>query len=254
VSRPGPDPRRALALAGAELKAFWGGPSGGLALLVFLGLGGLWFYNSVAAYAIDNLRAMTRGGLADANLAIFSGGLANLGLLMALVTPLTTMRAFAGSDRGGHLDLWRSWPLGRWELALGLHLAAAASLAILAALGLAPFLALMAMGVGGWGALGASLLGLAMAAAAFPAVGLAVGALARTPLAAALATLGTLGLLWAMGFAAPYLPAGAGALIQGLAFGPRLARLAAGLLDLGDAAYFLALTAGGLWLAKPVRD
>ena len=102
-----------LLLAKAEFKAFWGGSSGGLALAAFLGLGGLWLYNSVAAYALDNFRAMAMGGATDATLPVFSGGLANLGLLMALVAPLTTMRAFASSSSGGHLDLWRSWPLSR---------------------------------------------------------------------------------------------------------------------------------------------
>lgn len=241
-------------LAMAEFKSFWGGASGGLALAAILGLGGFWFYNSVAAYAIVNFRAMIQGGVADANLAIFSGGLANLGLLMALVTPLSTMRSFAPSSSGGHLDLWRSWPLSRWELALGLHMAAAGSLVLLTLLGLAPFGALMLMGVGSLRLLLTALIGLALAASAFAAVGLAVSAMARTPLASALATIGVLGLLWALGWAAPYVRHEIGTVIQGLAFEPRLTRFAIGLVDLGDVLYFLALSVGGLLLARPARD
>jgi hypothetical protein len=63
-----------------------------------------------------------------------------------------------------------------------------------------------------------------------------------------------LGILWALGWAAPYLPEGASAAIQSLAFEPRLTRFAIGLFDFGDAAYFLAMTALGLILAKPLRD
>jgi ABC-2 type transport system permease protein len=241
-------------VAAAELKAFWGGASGGVATAVFLGLGGLWLYDLAAAYALDNMRVMTRGGVLDANLAVFSAGLANLGLLLALVTPLATMRAFAAASMGGHLDLWLSWPLGRWELALGLHLAAWGSLAALALTGLAPFAALMAMGVGGPGLLATAYVGLALAASGFAAVGLAAAAAFRRPAASALAALGTLGLLWALGRAAPYVPEGAASVIQGLAFEPRLARFAIGLVDLGDVLYFLTMTAGGLYLARPLRD
>jgi ABC-2 type transport system permease protein len=251
VSRP--RPRQILSLARFEFEAFWGGPVGALALLVFLGLEGLLFYNAAASYSLANLAALARGGGVDASLVMFASGLGDLGLLTALVTPLATMRAFALSSQGGHLDLIQSWPLSRAELTLGLHLAACASLGLLALLGLAPFVLLMFLGVGVVKTMLVAVLGLALLIAAFSALGLAAASLCRTPMAAALTTLGILGVMWALGWAAPYLPAKAGTLLQGLAFGPRLYHFTRGLIDLNDVIYFLALAAAGLFLARPVR-
>jgi ABC-2 type transport system permease protein len=246
--------RKSLALARFETVSFWSGASGALALLVFLGLEGFIFYNQAASYAMANLSAMARGGGGvDANLAMFSSGLGDLGMLVALVTPLATMRAFSASQAGGSLDLALSWPLSGFELALGLFMAAAASLGVLTLLGMAPFVLLLALGVGSPAVMATSLLGLFLLIAAFCGVGLAVSSFTKNPMAAALTTLGLLGLMWALGFAAPYLPARAGALIQGLAFGPRLYHFTLGLVDLNDVVYFLTLSVCGLALAKPVR-
>ncbi|MDR2443026.1 MAG: hypothetical protein LBE31_05845, partial [Deltaproteobacteria bacterium] len=245
---------RVVRLASSEFKAFWSGSSGGLALAVFLGLGGLWFYNSVAAYALDNLRAMTRGGALDANLALFSGGLANLGLLILIVTPLTTMRAFANSNNGGHFDLLRSWPLSRLELIIGLHLSASSCLGLLVLLGMAPFFALLFMGIGAPMVMLTSAMGLILMVMSLAAIGLAVSSHTRSPLAAALTTLGVLGFMWAIGWAAPYLPESLGRIIQGLAFEQRLNHFVIGLIDLNDIAYFLALTIGALFLTGQIKE
>jgi ABC-2 type transport system permease protein len=238
----------------AEFKSFWGSASGGLALFVFLGLGGLLFYNTIASYALANLGAMTKGGAIDATLTIFSGGLGDLGLLVMLVTPLTTMKAFSVSKDGGHLDLLLTWPLSRLEMTLGLYLSACACLALMTALGLMPFIMLILMGVGNVKVLATSVLGLILMIISFSAIGLAVGSLTRAPLSAALTTLGVLGFLWAMGLADPYLSAKAGALLQGLAFGPRLSHFTLGLIDFNDVVYFLGLGLSGLWLVRPSEN
>jgi ABC-2 type transport system permease protein len=220
---------------------------------VFLGLEGLFFNNGVAAYALANLGAMSRGGGLDATLTMFSVGLADLGLLLALVSPLTTMRAFCASNQEGHLDLLLSWPLRRSETTLGLFLAAAASLALLTLLGLAPYALLLFLGVGNLPLLFSALIGLLLCVSAFAALGLAVSSYARKPMAAALTHLGILGFMYALGWVGPYLPQAASEIIQGLAFGPRLSHFTLGLVDFNDVTYFLTLMTCSLVLAKPVR-
>ena len=242
-----------LTLARYEFASFWGGATGALALLVFLGLEGLFFNNSVAAYALANLGAMSRGGAIDATLTMFTVGLSDLGLLLALVSPLATMRSFASSAHGGHLDLLMSWPLGRRRLTLSLFCAAFFSVSLLAVLGLTPYALLLSMGVGSLRLLATAFLGLILAVAAFVAVGLAVSYNTRKPMASALTTLGALGFMWAIGWAGPYIPETASLLVQGLAFGPRINHFTLGLLDFNDVLYFAALTLCSLALAKPVR-
>jgi ABC-2 type transport system permease protein len=238
-------------LAVAELKAFWTNPSGGLAILVFLGLSGVLLYNSVADYASISLGSLAQGRALSADLAIFSNGLTNLGLVILLVAPLTTMRSMAHFAQGGHLDLLLAWPLKPLEMIVGQYLAAVLALSLLTALALLPFLAIWLMGVGSLVVLLTAALGLGLLISAFVALGLAMASLAPSPLAAALGSLGVLALLWSLGWAAPYLPSWAAYLAQGLAIAPRLSHFALGLIDLNDVVFFLVLTLVALWIGQP---
>jgi ABC-2 type transport system permease protein len=246
--------RPALSLARLEWKGFWSGPAGGLAAGVFLVLAGLWFYNALATYAAANLDAMSRGGALDSTLALFSGSMERLGLILLLVTPLATMRTFADFAAGGHLDMTLALPLAPAEITLAHFLSAAGSVYLLALLSLPPYMALAALGTGSLKLLACGALGLLLLTLAFTATGLAVASHASSPTASALLTLGVLGVLWASGWAAPYLPQKAAYAVQGLAFAPRLSHFALGMIDLNDVVYFLALTAAGLWLARPFPE
>jgi ABC-2 type transport system permease protein len=244
----------ALRLARLEWRGFWSGPAGGLAAAVFLVLAGLGFYNSVAAYGTANLSAMGRGGAIDSTMALFTGSMEQLGLILLLVTPLATMRSYADFASGGHLDMTLALPLARYEITLAHFLSAAGSVYLLAILSLPPFMALIALGTGSVKLLLCGALGLLLVTLAFTAAGLAVASAVQGPAASALLTLGVLGVLWAAGWAAPYLPAKAAYLAQGLAFAPRLTHFAAGIVDFNDILYFLVLAIAGLWLARPFPE
>ncbi|MDR1083528.1 MAG: hypothetical protein LBP22_01410 [Deltaproteobacteria bacterium] len=241
-------------LARAEFRSFWTNPSGGLALAVFLGLSGILFYNSVADYAASNLGVMARGRHLNADLAIFSNGLGNLGLVILLVAPLTTMKAMAPYNLGGHLDLLTAWPLKPSELIFGQYIAAVTALGLLTLLSLLPFFVIWLMGAGSLTVLLTSVLGLSLIISSFVSVGLALASLTSSPLASALTTLGILALLWALGWAAPYLPVWASVLVQGLAVEPRFSHFTLGLIDLNDVLYFLVLTALCLKTGRPLAE
>jgi hypothetical protein len=84
-------------------------------------------------------------------------------------------------------------------------------------------------------------------------MGLMVSSHIRAPMASALTTLGFLGFMWAIGWAAPYLPGAASSLVQGLAFGPRLSHFTLGLVDLNDVLYFIILTLAALLSTDRLR-
>ncbi len=245
--------RPVLAVMLAELKSFWSGAAAGVALLVFLGLLGFFFYNSVAAYVLDSLGAAARGLALDASLALFAQGLTHIPLVLMLVTPLVTMRALAPFRRGGDLDFLQTLPVDGGRLILGQFLAALASLAGLSLLALVPFACLLAAGLGSPALLLTSALGLLALAALFAAVGLWASAAFSSPVGAGLGTLGALGLMWVLGWAAPYTDNGLGLIWRGLAFSPRVERFIMGLVDPGDLLFFgalvvLALANARLWL------
>jgi len=241
-----------LTLAGAELKNFWGGPAAGVTLLVFLGMLGFFFYNSVVSYVVESLSAAARGLALDASLALFSQGLTNIPLVLMLVTPLVTMRSLSPFRRGGGLDYFQTLPVDGLSLVAGQYLAAVSSLAFLSFLGVVPFAFLMWAGVGEPELLLTALVGLWLLSSAFAAVGILASAMFPSPVGAGLATLGLLGLMWVLGWAAPYSDSTLGlvGLWRGLAFAPRLTRFAMGLISLGDLLFFGAVTVLALLNAR----
>ncbi|MDR2725701.1 MAG: hypothetical protein LBC90_06505 [Candidatus Adiutrix sp.] len=234
--------RALVGLVRAELTSFWGGGHAGLALLVFLGLSGFLFYNTLTDYVLKSLDYAARGLSLDASLALFSQGLSHLPLVLMLVAPLATMRSLASFRRGGHLDYLATLPASDGLIIAGHYLAAWLSLNLLALLGLAPFIILAGQGLGGAGVLATAWIGLAALASVFAALGLMASALFPGATSAGLATLGLLGSMWVLGWAWPYADGGWGALWQGLAFAPRQNRFILGLIRGGDLFFFAALT------------
>ncbi|MDR1045550.1 MAG: hypothetical protein LBP33_10605 [Candidatus Adiutrix sp.] len=242
--------KTARAVAAAELKSFWGGAPAGAALLVFLGLLGFFFYNSAAGYIVDSLAATARGLSLDASPALFSQGLTHIPLVLMLVTPLVTMRSLSAGRRGGHLDFFQTLPVDGLPLIAGQYLAAWLSLCLLCLLALAPFAALLPLGVGTWPILLIAALALFFLASFFAAAGLWASAAFSSPVGAGLGTLGLLGLMWVLGWAAPYSDSGWGLIWQGLAFAPRVGRAVLGQADLNDFLFFVFLTLTALFNAR----
>lgn len=247
---PRPAWKAITVVTGFELKRFWSSASAGVTLLVFLGLSGFFFYNSVATYILSDLQAATRGLTLDASLALFSQSLNHIPLVLMLVTPLVTMRALASPGQGGGLAYLSTLPLSPGRIILGQYFAASSSLALLSLLAMVPYVFLVWAGVGHGVILLTSLLGLWSLASAFAAVGLAFSAAFPSPVGAGLGTLGFLGLMWVLGWAAPVTEISWAQLWPSLAFGPRLSRLVMGLVNLNDLAFFVSLTAVALITAK----
>lgn len=230
--------RGSRAVALAELASFWGSPAAGLAIVVFLGLSGFFFYNGAADYVTSALSAAAAGQTLDATVALFSQALSYIALVLMLVAPLVTMRSLTPSRRGGHLDFFQTLPLSGGQIIAGHYVAALISLSIFIVLSLTPFLVLLLMDVGSPRLLLCAALGLWALGAALAALGLLCSAASRSSVGAALASLGLGGLLWVLGWAAPYLDGRWGELWQNLAFMPRIARFALGVLNFNDLFFF----------------
>ncbi|UQZ90110.1 hypothetical protein C4J81_13220 [Deltaproteobacteria bacterium Smac51] len=247
MMRPQISNGRAISLvAGAELKSFWGGASAGLAVAVFLGLSGFFFYNGVADYVMGALLAASKGRALDASISLFSQGLTYISLVMMLVAPLVTMRSLTPARRGGRLDFFQTMPLNGPQIILGQYLSAFLSLAILIILALVPFVVLLAAGVGSLAVLFTAAAGLLALGSALAALGLMCSAASSSPMGAALGALGLGGLMWVLGWAAPYLDGLFGDIWSGLAFMPRISRFALGMLDGNDLLFFAVLTVAAL--------
>src|SRR5690606_17020734 len=96
----------------------------------------------------------------------------------------------------------------------------------------------------------AQYMGLVLLVAAFSALALAVSARSATPTGAVIVGFGLLLALWTLDFVPGWLGGGLGAHLHGLAPTNHLEPFSRGVIDGGDALYFVALAALGLGIAR----
>ena len=129
--------------------------------------------------------------------AIVGGGVFRFAtVVLLLVVPLLTMRAFAEERKSGNLDLMLAAPAPLWAIVLGKFAAVMGYLSLMFVLIAAMPLSLALFTPLDLGLLCAGLIGLWLVMACFSAIGLFVSSLTREPTLAAVATLGVLMLLW----------------------------------------------------------
>ena len=159
------------------------------------------------------------------------------GFLLVLVAPLLTMRAIAEEAGTGTLDVLQAVPVRSGPLVAGKWLASwMTSVAVLAPAGLA-VLVLALYGTPDFGPVVAGFIGLVLLAGAVTAVGVLTSSFTSSqPVAAAAALFVTL-LLWFANRGAD--TAVASAFVTRLSLSDRLRGFAGGLLDSGDAGFFV---------------
>jgi ABC-2 type transport system permease protein len=173
------------------------------------------------------------------------------GLLLVVVVPVVTMRAFAEESRTGSLDLLLAVPVPPAPLVVGKWLAGwLTTLALVAPAAAHAGLAAL-WGNPDTGPVVAGFAGLALLAAALTGIGVLASSATASPPVAALAA-GMAGLvLWFAGAAT----GGAGTgLLATLSLSERLRTFAAGAVDTGDVVFLAAVVAGTLVVAATVLD
>lgn len=185
-----------------------------------------------------------------ADTPLYVGVLSTGFTLLIVLAPALSMSSFAGERQQGTMALLMTTPVGDGALVAGKALAVFLVLVSLIA-ALTPHLIAVALVSGlAPGQLAAGLLGLVLAAAAAASLGTWISLLVEAPVTAYVLTFGVIVVLVLVGA----LPADGvfGPLAQGLGLGPRIAPFLAGRIELGCVAYFLALAAAGLVLARSV--
>jgi ABC-2 type transport system permease protein len=170
----------------------------------------------------------------------------NIAATLVVLVPIVAMRSFAEERRTGVLDVTLSWPVPRSSVVLAKFLA---NLAFVGALVSIIWLYLWLLSSYAEVEAGKSLaqfVGLLLLMAAFNALALGVSARATTPAGAAFVGFGVLLALWVMDFVPGWLGGSLADLTRSLNPVHHLEAAGRGVLDLGDALYFLALVVLGL--------
>ena len=247
--------RNTLAIAGKELRSYFVSPVGYVVLTGFLLLGGWFFFNLLGRFNfLINIYAAMRDpqlqGQLNLNDAVIAPLLHNLSVVLVILVPMITMRAFAEERRNGTYELLMTAPLSIGEIVAGKFLAVLAFLLIMIGLtGVYPAVLLL-FGNPELGIIAAGYLGLVLLAVSFASVGLLTSSLTENQIIAAVSCLVTLLLLYVISWPADTAGGALGEVLRYLSLTEHFSELVKGVVDTRDLVYFVSVIALALFLTQ----
>ena len=168
--------RNVFTIVRKELRAYFVSPIAYVVLTGFLLLGGWFFFNLLSRFnVLLSIYTQLQQGAADQlnlNEFVIAPLMHNLSIVLVILVPMITMRAYAEEKKGGTYELLLTSPLRTGEIVLGKFLASFVFICIMLGMtGVYPAV-LIAFGNPEIGVLLAGYLGLLLLATAFVAVGL----------------------------------------------------------------------------------
>ncbi len=221
---------KALAIAGKELKLYFGSPMALIFVGVFLAL------TLFVFFWVDSFFAR---GVADAR-ALFQW----MPLLMILLVAALTMHQWSREEESGNLQVLLTMPLRLSHLVAGKFLSALTLVAL--ALGLTLFLPLTAHSLGNldWGPVIGGYLAALLLASSYIAIGLCVSSRTDNQLVALIGTAVVCGAFQAIGspVITDLVGSAAGEILRQFGSGSRFESIERGVVDLRDLVYYASLT------------
>ena len=185
--------RNVLTIVGKELRAYFVSPIAYVVLTGFLLLGGWFFFNLLSRFnMLLSIYTQLQQGAADQlnlNEFVIAPLMHNLSIVLVILVPMITMRAYAEEKKGGTYELLLTSPLRTGEIVLGKFLASFVFICIMLGMtGVYPAV-LIAFGNPEIGVLLAGYLGLLLLATSFVAVGLLTSSFTENQIIAAVSGL-----------------------------------------------------------------
>ncbi len=245
--------RNILTIAGKELRSLFVSPIAYVVLTGFLLLGGWFFFNFLFrfTYLLTVYTGLQNAeGLQGLNLNeyVMAPLLHNLTIVLVIMIPLITMRAFAEEKRSGTYELLLTSPLSVTEIVLGKLVGAVAFVGVMILL-TAIYPAILALyGNPELGVVAAGYLGLFLLGAVFVSVGLLTSSLTENQIVAAVVCFVVLLLLYVISWPAETAGVGVGGLLKYLSVVDHFGEMVKGLVDTADIVYFLSLIALAIFL------
>lgn len=246
--------RNVLSIAGREIRSYFVSPIGYVVLTGFLLLGGWFFFNLLSrfSYLLQLYSSFQRSPDAlerlNLNDFVIAPLLHNLSIVLVILIPVITMRAFADEKRAGTFELLLTSPLRIGEIIAGKFLGALVFVAVMIGLtGVYP-LVMVAYGNPEVGVILSGYLGLLLLGTAFLSVGLLTSSLTENQIIAAVSCLVVLLLLYVIAWPAETASAPLGSVLRYLSLTEHYSELVKGVVDTKDLIYFLSVIFVSLFL------
>ncbi len=246
--------RNVFTIVRKELRAYFVSPIAYVVLTGFLLLGGWFFFNLLSRFnVLLSIYTQLQQGAADQlnlNEFVIAPLMHNLSIVLVILVPMITMRAYAEEKKGGTYELLLTSPLRTGEIVLGKFLASFVFICIMLGLtGVYPAV-LIAFGNPEIGVLLAGYLGLLLLATSFVAVGLLTSSFTENQIIAAVSGLVATLLLYIIGWPADTAGEVLGPLLRYLSVTEHFAEMVNGLIDTQDLVYFASLILLSLFLTQ----
>ena len=247
--------RNVLTIVGKELYSYFVSPIAYVVLTGFLLLGGWFFFNLLNRFSLLlTLYTQFQGGEAasrmNLNEYVIAPLMHNLSIVLVILVPMITMRAYAEEKKSGTYELLLTSPIRTGELVLGKFFASFLFICIMIGLtGVYPAI-LLVFGNPEIGVMVAGYVGLLLLATTFVAVGLLTSSFTENQIIAAVSGLVATLLLYIIGWPAETAGNVLGPLLRYLSVVEHFAEMVKGLIDTRDLVYFASLIALSLFLTQ----
>ena len=244
-----------VTIASKELRSYFVSPIAYVVLTGFLLLGGWFFFNLLARFnfllsvygAMQNPEAMARLNLNDFVIAPL---LHNLSVVLVILVPVITMRAFAEEKRSGTYELLLTSPLTVTEVVLGKFFGAFGFMLVMIGLtGIYPLL-LSLYGNPEVGVMMSGYLGLLVLATAFVAIGLLTSSFTENQIIAAVSCLVALLMLYVISWPAETAGDVLGSVLKYVSLTEHFGEMVKGVIDTKDLVYFASVILLALFLTQ----
>lgn len=248
--------RNVFAIVGKELRSYFVSPIAYVVLTGFLLLGGWFFFNLLSRFnlLLSLYLQMQQGGEAanrlNLNDYVISPLMHNLAIVLVILVPMITMRAYAEEKKGGTYELLLTSPVRTGEIVIGKFLASFLFICIMIGLtGIYPAI-LMKFGNPETAVIASGYLGLILLATVFVAVGLLTSSLTENQIIAAVSGLVATLLLYIIGWPAETAGDVLGPLLRYLSVTEHFAEMVRGIINTRSLVYFLSLISLALFLTQ----
>ena len=246
--------RNVLTIVNKELRAYFVSPIAYVVLTGFLLLGGWFFFNLLSRFnlLLTIYTQLQQGAEDQLNLNDFviAPLMHNLSIILVILVPMITMRAYAEEKKGGTYELLLTSPIRTGEIVLGKFLASFLFVCVMLGMTGGYPAVLIAFGNPEIGVIVAGYLGLLLLATSFVAVGLLASSFTENQIIAAVSGLVATLLLYIIGWPADTAGDVLGPILRYLSVTEHFAEMAKGLIDTKDLVYFASLILLSLFLTQ----
>lgn len=248
--------RNVTAIAGRELRAYFGSPVAWVLMGFFAVLFGYFFWVHLNAFADASMRGSQFGPPPPANVNndLIRPLLQNASVLVLFMLPMITMRTFAEEKRSGTIELLLTSPLTDLQITLGKFLGAVGLYAGLLLTTLVPLTILFGLSTPEWKPVVSGYLGLLLLGGCILSLGIFVSSTTSNQVVAGGVTFVLALLFWIISWIADSFGPTAASVLNYLSVTQHLDDFGRGVIDTKHLVYYLSFIAFGLFLTLKSVD